>query len=540
LITLFVTWTAWTLNRRNEHGLLKVQTRQAGAVVAATILAIGDPLATAVQIEDATGGDVAQFSRFMSAYVGPGRLFVSASLWKSLGPTLHPIASVGVAPDLPPTTGQAQAFVSQAMHRTTFVVTGLEVAGVQRIGYADADPTNPTFAVYAERAIPANRQVAVESDSAFSDLDYATYLGPTEAPSALETTDVPIRELPLSGDTARMTLPFGNTTLTLVTSPRGHLGGPLGADLPWICLIGGALLSIAAASAVRRLVHRRREAEQAASTITRLYEQVSGLYGEQRTIAEALQQTLLPQQHPSVPELEVASRYVAGGDGVTIGGDWYSLIAIDNRHFAFVVGDVSGKGIGAAAIMARLRFTIRAYLLEGHPPDMVLEMLSHQLDISTDGHFATVLVGLGDLESHQITLANAGHLNPMIISGPATTEARTDLGLPLGIGPSTYASTTVDLPPGSIFLAFTDGLVERRDESIEVGLERLSRAATAHHPELDGYLAALLALMAHGGSRDDVAVLAFTWRDPVEVRRGQPEHEPERQRLREPADDGIR
>ena len=144
-----------------------------------------------------------------------------------------------------------------------------------------------------------------------------------------------------------------------------------------------------------------------------LYEQLGGLYGEQRTIAETLQQALLPRTNPSIPNLEIATRYVAGTVGVDIGGDWYSTLPIDDAHFAFVIGDVSGRGIDAASIMARLRFTIRAYLLEGHAPDTVLEMCSHQLDIEYDGHFATVLVGVGDLETRRVVLANAGHPRPI-------------------------------------------------------------------------------------------------------------------------------
>ena len=67
--------------------------------------------------------------------------------------------------------------------------------------------------------------------------------------------------------------------------------------------------------------------------------------------------------------------------GVDVGGDWYSIVGIDDTHFGFVVGDVSGRGVEAAAIMARIRFTIRAYLLEGHSPSKALHMCSEQLDV---------------------------------------------------------------------------------------------------------------------------------------------------------------
>ena len=513
LVTGSVSWTAWALDRHNEHRLLEVQTRQAAAVIASTILSVSDPLSTALQIAEATGGDARSFDRVISAYVGPTRTFISASLWKGDESSVQPVTSLGAPPELIPTSGKAQEFVARAQHSASFIVTNIRGDGQQRVGYAVGDPKNPAYAVYAERAIPANREVPAESNSAFSELNYATYIGRATDASDLTTTDVPVSQLPLAGTTSREAIPFGDTTVTLVTTARGELGGALGADLPWILLVGGALLTIATSIATRQLVTHRRVAEQNAFIISDLYEKLDGLYGEQRSIAETLQRALLPQTNPTIPNLEIASRYVAGADGVDIGGDWYSSIAIDEQHFAFVVGDVSGRGIGAATVMARLRFTIRAYLLEGHPPDVVLGMCSRQLDIGSDGHFATVLVGLGDLGSREITLASAGHLNPLLFSDTEWEYVTPNVGLPLGVAPGTYETTSIHVPPGWAFLAFTDGLIERRGENIEIGFERLARSAAGAHRALDDLLSDLVTQLAHNGSEDDIAVLAFRWSD---------------------------
>jgi len=175
------------------------------------------------------------------------------------------------------------------------------------------------------------------------------------------------------------------------------------------------------------------------------------------------------------------------------------------------VGDVSGRGISAATVMARLRFTVRAYLVEGHPPDVVLAMCSRQLNVGSDGHFATVLVGVADLESREITIANAGHMSPLVVSGTTSEYVTTSVGLPLGVAPGTYEATTLRLPVGSAFVVFTDGLVERRTESIEVGLERLARAVTVPSATLDDMLTAVVSQLAHDGVEDDIAVLAFKW-----------------------------
>jgi hypothetical protein len=509
LITGSSAWTAWTLDSHNEHRLLEVQTKQAGAVINSTILAIEDPLATALQIAVSTGGDITKFDRYLSADTGAGRLFVSASLWEMRGAKLQRAASIGMPAALAPGSATARSFVASAYRSPTFVVTSITADGFQRVGYAVALRKNPTFAVYAERAIPADRRVPVESDSAFSDLNFATYLGSPSRPTDLETTDVPMNQLPLRGDTATDIIAFGDVNLTLIASPRVQLGGSLGDALPWIFLVGGVLLSLATAVAARELVRRRRDAEQGARTVAGLYRKLDGLYGEQRTIAETLQRALLPRNNPDIAGLEIASRYIAGAHGVDIGGDWYSCIRVDDHRFGFVVGDVSGRGLSAATIMARLRFTARAYLLEGHGPDAVLKMCAQQLDVNNDGHFATVLAGIGDLESDEITIANAGHLRPLVTIDGKTSYLPTTVGLPLGVGVGSYTSESFVLAPGATLLAFTDGLVERRGEIIDAGLERLAEVAAAPAASLEDLLERIVGELAHGGSEDDIAVLAL-------------------------------
>ena len=502
LVTASVSWTAWTLNRHNEHSLLVVQARQAAAVLTSSVLNIIDPLAAALQIEEATDGDVGRFRGSMEPLTGPGQLFVSASLYRVTGSsagTAEVVASVGVPPRLEPGSEPARRLLDQALRSSTFVATGAGTDRIERVAYAVADPRSARFVVYAERAIPANRLVPVESNPAFENLDFATYLGPTATLAALATTDVPLERLPLDGDTVTESIPFGNTTLTLVAAPHGQLGGPLGWQLPWILLAGGALLTGFAAVVAERFARRRREAERDARTITDLYATLDGMYAEQRGIAETLQRALLPRTNPEIPGLDVASRYVAGARGVDIGGDWYSVIAIDETHVGFVVGDVSGRGVSAASVMARLRFTMRAYLLEGHPPDVVLTMCGSQLDVVEDGHFATVLVGLVDLATREVVLANAGHPEPLVIQGGRAEYVATKVGVPLGVDRGAYLTTGVVMAAGSVLLAFTDGL------------DRLARAAADPPASLDDFIGGLVRELTGNASEDDVAVLALRW-----------------------------
>ncbi len=102
LITVAVAWTAWTINRHNEHRLLEVQTRQATAVVSTSILSNEDPLGTALELESATGGSAQEFDQFAPTLVGPNGPFVSAVLWKLEDGSWRPVAMVGASPLMAP------------------------------------------------------------------------------------------------------------------------------------------------------------------------------------------------------------------------------------------------------------------------------------------------------------------------------------------------------------------------------------------------------------------------------------------------------
>jgi serine phosphatase RsbU (regulator of sigma subunit) len=362
--------------------------------------------------------------------------------------------------------------------------------------------------VYAEHAVPADRRSAVASNSAFADLNYAIYLGSPTTGHLLTTS---FSHVPVGGSTDRAEVPFGDSELILVTAAAGQLGGTLSARLPWIFAILGVLLTAFAAWITRWLMRRRVEAERDAGKIRSLYGQLGDLYSEQRAIAETLQRALLPHVIPDIPHLEVAVRYVPGTQGMDIGGDWYSVLSIDERHFAFVVGDVSGRGVSAASVMAALRFTIRTLLLEGNSPAEVLRKCSIQIRGDIEGHFATAVVGIGDMERHEVSLANAGHLNPLLVRGGSTGFVQTSVGVPLGIPGGGYESVTVATPPASTMIAFTDGLVERRGESIDVGMDRLAVVTGAGQGPLDDLLTKIIGDLTDDQSEDDIAILALRW-----------------------------
>jgi serine phosphatase RsbU (regulator of sigma subunit) len=507
-ITVAATGTAVLLNTRSEHRLLRIQTLQAGEVLTAAVPNTQTPLATSLQIAAATNGNAEKFNQFMEPYVATGGQFTSATLLGQNATGFHVIATVGSAPNHSRVT---QTIIHRALLSQTFVVTGIVGSKHPHIGYAYAlTSSHPQYLVYAEHAIPPDKKSSVASNAAFADLNYAIYLGPRANPKGLLTTS--FKHLPPTGHTSSVTVPFGDSKLTLVAAASGQLGGDLSEYLPWIFGIIGTALTITAAWMAQRLVRRRRAAERDADQIGRLYSRLEELYGEQRTIAETLQRALLPQVSPNIAGLETAVRYVPGAKGVDIGGDWYSVVAIDDDRFGFVVGDVSGRGISAATIMAALRYTIRTLVLEGNSPASVLDKCSKYLDVIVDGHFATVMVGIGDMRNHQVTLSNAGHLNPLLINGERVDYMETNVGVPLGVGGQRYQSVTFSSPPNSTLIAFTDGLIERRGEGIDVGLDRLKESATAASRQpLEEMLNAIISTLTNDASEDDVAVLALRW-----------------------------
>jgi serine phosphatase RsbU (regulator of sigma subunit) len=195
---------------------------------------------------------------------------------------------------------------------------------------------------------------------------------------------------------------------------------------------------------------------------------------------------------------------------VDIGGDWYSIIALDTDNFAFVVGDVSGKGIDAVAVMARARFTLRAYLLRGDRPDVALSMAAGQFDVTEDGHIVTVMVGVGNWRTGEVTVANAGHCKPLLLRGTGPVFLDVATGLPLGAGSVAYAATSFTMDSGDLLFCYTDGLIERRTEDIDVGMRRLARVvAGVAHASVAEVVAHTVQTLRSDQAEDDVAVLAF-------------------------------
>jgi anti-sigma regulatory factor (Ser/Thr protein kinase) len=226
---------------------------------------------------------------------------------------------------------------------------------------------------------------------------------------------------------------------------------------------------------------------------------------EAETVVATLQRGLRPDRLPSLAEGVVAARYLPA-DTREIGGDWYDVVSLPDGRVALTLGDVAGHGVHAASQMAGLRHAVRAYANEGFSPAQV----ARRVDRHFQGEFATFLYLVFDPSAGELRFANAGHLPPLMLAPDGEARFLSESpSLPLGLEQDVlFEERVVEFPPGAIVLAYTDGLIERREHGIGLQLERL-RAAVAG-PALGPGAACDRALAAFppDGS-DDVALLAF-------------------------------
>lgn len=260
------------------------------------------------------------------------------------------------------------------------------------------------------------------------------------------------------------------------------------------------------------VAERERAESERRALIERERQAQAQLYEREHRVVETLQRSLLPDRLPDIPDVRAVARYVPAATEVEIGGDWYDVIPLRDGRVGLGVGDVAGHGVAAAAAMGQVRMAFRAYLLEGSAPKEILERLNALFHELLPGSMATLVCALLDPESGTLTVARAGH-PPPLVRGPDGEVAYLEggQGPPLGVAPMmTYGEAASGLPHGATVLLYTDGLIERRRESLDAGLTRLSDAVAAAPPDLDAACDEIIArLLGAKGVADDVALLAI-------------------------------
>jgi len=242
-------------------------------------------------------------------------------------------------------------------------------------------------------------------------------------------------------------------------------------------------------------------------------------YEVEHEAAMTLQRNLMPEGTGYSANVDVDGRYLPATRGVHVGGDWYDIVDRPDGTVAFAVGDIAGHGLQAAAAMGQVRSAWRALALSMTEPNAILASLDRFAGGVDGAFFSTILSLLLDPSRNDLRYASAGHPPALVIEPDGSTRfleggRSVPLGLPFDL-PRPQAHER--LGPGSILVVYTDGLVERREEPLDRGLQRLaevaSRVRAGSLTEISDGLLELVADDRH----DDVALLTIGPRRPVEV-----------------------
>ena len=235
-------------------------------------------------------------------------------------------------------------------------------------------------------------------------------------------------------------------------------------------------------------------------------------FSRERATALALQRSLLPNRLSAPSSVEVRHRYLPGSKLVEVGGDWYESIALPGARVALIVGDVAGHGVRAAVTMGRLRTALHTLANLEYPPADALHVL-HELMIELgeqEPHFATCVYAVYDAGTGTLEIASAGHLPPLLVRPDGTNEyLEVPPAPPLGVSGGAITSRVFEVEDGSVFVIYTDGLVENRGRDIDDGLERLREVFgpdSAVRP-MEELAKATLGGVYADHHRDDIAVL---------------------------------
>ncbi|WP_194822754.1 SpoIIE family protein phosphatase [Micromonospora sp. S-DT3-3-22] len=241
------------------------------------------------------------------------------------------------------------------------------------------------------------------------------------------------------------------------------------------------------------------------------------IHAERRRVAQTLQQSLLPPVLPVVERIGFAAEYVPTGDEAEVGGDFYDVVPLPDGRWLVVVGDVSGKGVQAAAVTGLVRDVIRVLVGDGKPLPEALARLNDTLVERGGGRYCTLAlaaVGPGDGDRLDVSLHLAGHDRPVLLHGTGGANFVGIGGTALGLLDAiTSPAAEIVLAPGDALIFYTDGVTERRRGRELFGTERLREAAAP----LAGYSADVVAARLRSAAinfsvespRDDIAILVL-------------------------------
>lgn len=257
-----------------------------------------------------------------------------------------------------------------------------------------------------------------------------------------------------------------------------------------------------------RLLQEMQERSQAEEQLS----QEEARARREHQIAVTLQRTLLPDRIPRIPTVALAARYVPATEDMEVGGDWYDVIQLRDGLIGLAIGDVAGHGLQAAAAMGQLRMAVRAYAVQDPSPVTVMSSVHRLFSHLPMPEMVTLTYLVFDPVSRTLRFTNAGHPPPLVVGGGHSRYLEDGLSSPLGVtAEGDFTETVHELRPGATLLLYTDGLVERRNESIQVGLDRLLGQALEHEgADVDELCDRILSMLIESDRvADDIALVAM-------------------------------
>ncbi|AVZ77725.1 protein phosphatase [Streptomyces lunaelactis] len=388
-----------------------------------------------------------------------------------------------------------------------------EVAGLVGLLVETTSPAaRPEAADLAER-------IGTTLDEVTTCQEVVSYLG-TGLADAVAVDLLPEEPPAMGGPGLRRAAVAGRAELLPPYPPRAVLRGRLALDERHLALsltvddrVLGALLLVRADGSFgdRDVLIAQSAARRAAVAIEH-----ARMFGQAQRTAVELQRALLTDPGLPHPNLQLATRYLPAGGGDLVGGDWFETVRLHFGRTLLVIGDVMGHGVEAAVDMNSYRAALRDVAAADLPPHRVLRRLDRDISDVATRRSATCLLVRVDPARMLAAFSSAGHLPPVVFGHDGVAQViPVQVGPPLGTGVGGYDITSHSFEPGDTLLMFTDGLVERRGEDIDVSLDRLARVRPDPGGTLDGLVDEVLTELDAAHAEDDVALMA------VRIRRKQ-------------------
>ena len=253
----------------------------------------------------------------------------------------------------------------------------------------------------------------------------------------------------------------------------------------------------------------RAQADQAAQALVRIRR-----HEQEHDVAVLLQESLLPDELPDVDGVRLAAHYRSGVAGTNAGGDWYDVVRRPDGITHFSVGDVAGRGIRAAVSMGQLRNAFRAYALEHVSPAAVVQRMARHVE--RDG-MATMVCVTFDPLTYDVSYSSAGHVPPLLIDSEKRSVERLEDRAsvpPLGwFGEGATSEKHTSVAPAMSLALYSDGLVERRDMSLDDSIDGVAAAILSSSADPEEAVQAVVGTLAGAEQGDDVALLLLQFQD---------------------------